>query len=225
MKNLICLCILIICYYFSNAQETESISNFNKVIGGSFSINYEQEDGDIFFSSFFSTVNVADTRLFGISINPYFGIRINQGFLIAIQPSYSYFETEYYESGTGNSELIASNTSQSVGIGLFFRDNLKTIGRFKIFIQPSLGAEIQMEETQEGSFPVVEINTFSLSALASVGVSYSVTERFNLLVNFWRIGYEFSNTYSTIETTRLDSHSFVTDFSLSNITFGAEYSF
>jgi len=225
MKNLICFCIFILCYCFSTAQETESTSNFNKILGGSFSINFDQEDGDIFFSSFTSTLSDADTRLIGVGINPYFGIRKNQDLLIAIQPSYSYFETEYYESGTGNSELIASNTNQSVGLGIFFRDNLKTIGRFKIFVQPSLGAEFQMEESQEGNFPVIEIKTFSISALASVGVSYSVTERFNLLVNFWRIGYEFSNTYSTIETTRLDSHSFVTDFSLSNITFGAEYSF
>jgi len=82
-----------------------------------------------------------------------------------------------------------------------------------------------MEEIQEGSLPVVEINTFSISALASVGVSYSVTERFNLLVNFWRVGYEFSNTDSSLESMSLDSHSFVANFSLSNITFGAEYSF
>jgi len=116
MKNIISLCTLIFCYCFSYAQETGSISNFNKVIGGSFSINYEQEDGAIFFSSFSSTSNVADTRLIGLGINPYFGLRRNQDFLIAIQPSYSYFETEYYEPGTDNNELIASNTSQSVGL-------------------------------------------------------------------------------------------------------------
>jgi len=223
MKNLILF--FLVLSFAANGQETETQSRF--LLGGTLSysnttfIAPETEFDPSNPSAFIFQRQESITH--NAAIAPYFGFRLNdQSFAglvlnLGYQSSVTRIDNE--------EDPVFKNESFIYGGGLFYRFYINPANRFKVFAQPFVNYQITETDIVNFNPAFEEQRRVSFNAGASLGAVYSVSEKWNLLVNIWSISFARSNFKQASEPDEQITNTFNANFSIQNIGFGAEYNF
>ena len=152
---------------------------------------------------------------FAWQLNPrsLFGLRLNTGFGLSRQKT------------DGIQEPTFKSNSFTYGLGLFYRYYINPANRLRVFVSPSVNGFITNGTVEQRAPSLEENRSINFSTGISLGATFSITEKWNLLVNIWGVGFNHSNFRTASDPESRITNSINASFSLSRINFGAEYSF
>ena len=202
-------------------QDVPSILKGKRVVGGGINLSIN----DNTFNSGPDVVQDIDATTF--SFRPYAGKFIQDKILLGGQFEVSFGNIENVTDQFGNI-ISTDRESFGIGFGVFLRRYYPVIGKFGIFIQPSIDITFSERDDERSIFDVAlgeriseeitESDIVSASASTSLGLYIFLGERFSLETNLGNVAFN----YQTEDRSIMDisnNNQFSSDNEASSINF------
>jgi len=232
MKNHLCLIIFCALHFCLCGQEAEEKVRNNKIIGGIFSFSYvtEQELSPVFNPSTGSvTDEVIGIRNLNFSSNPYIGFPLSKTSFIGLSPQISWLRTNVSTELAINS-LFVPMSNITIGINLFYRKNIISSKKARLFLQPFTGISNSRDLSNENIFSSEGgDNNLMISAGIGLGGLLNLSPKWSLVAHIWDGDYTYNSSKNMNEDFSFlsvsNNHVVDLSFSFSTIRFGIERSF
>lgn len=222
MKNLIFLFLLL--SFALHGQESDNTNRY--ILGGSLSvfssnnINPESES-TVSGTTFISPGSKSNNHIVGF--RPYLGRQINQRSIIGVRFSTGFSLSKFRFDDEDEDSF--RQFSYTIGGGLFYRYYINPKNKLKVFVQPFADISTINGESEQAAPSFEENRTINFDAGIGLGLIFSLSEKWNLLANIWSIDYRHSNFKTALKPESEISNTINANLSITNIGFGAEFSF
>ena len=222
MKNLIYLFLLL----STIIQAQESGLSPRYLVGGSFSgsssIDTYPTTSTTISGTTFTSIG-GKSSLHRLNFSPYFGWCLNPRSILGASLSTG-FTLQRFRSDNRDEDTFREFT-YTLGGGFFYRHYLNPSNRLKFYVQPFTSLSVVNGETLQAAPAVEEDRTIRYSVGAEFGFVYSISKKWNLRTNIWGASYSHTSFRTGSEAETQKDNFFSASFSLSRISFGAEYIF
>jgi hypothetical protein len=225
-KHILSILLCSVFCFLAQAQESSADSpNYDKFVGGYVSfVGGKSASPRYYFNDRFSISSSDEGNGFSIYLTPTFGKQLNSKTLVGISPFFAYSKST--DSNSSLKEYVSKGIEY--GVGLFLRQNIKTMGNFSILLEPSVHWRCGHISRNSVIFPVYESRYNQLDMKISPMFAYQMNRRFRCISRLGSLGYTYEKSEYKGTTTWNDptnSSYFNLDFGLRNIYFGIEFLF